>query len=581
MVNKKLGYTTNIGNGESALKKKISPINASYGENLLGGINNQPLISPAKIEMPVDLKYQQNFGNAQSGTSKGGVTDEGVITRDPNLVNLPQIKDDANTSYGANLPNIASPQVKPTSATANNGETETTPPQTPETGTTGSTGTESGETIDSYEDFLMKQGGYYKEMYEKMLEQIEQNKQNAVQQAEQERQRGVIDARSSQELNKATYGENAEKLAGIGLAGSGYSDYLNQQAYATQRAETQGANAQAEATKLVAQQQASSDKMNADLSYTQNMATNEEKLAQYQQKKEEQAKAEAEQKKQYYAMLLNSANSGEYTSEQLSSLAAQYGLDDTQIAELQGAADKYKTNKQSLSYTEAMQMISDYGVDLDVSYLETLLSTDSISQKQYDDLIAQYNKAITESGDINSANTDKIDDLHEQGKIDEETYTKQKEQWNSNIDTTDGFFNSGNMSASEAKKLFNDTIGNGWCSPETKKALQATYDRLYKVTTNDVKFNNDGGWWIFGSTDMAEKGNNFSLIDDSGFKYRIQSGGKVTDPTIKSLASNTPDGIFGLRGQIYYKKGGEIYLVEKRDNSYGDHYDKLFKKFFG
>lgn len=577
MVNKKLGYTTNLGNG-NALKKKLPTINASYGENLLGGINNQPLISPAKIEMPVDLKYQQNLGNVQGGMGKGGITDEGVITRDPNLVNLPQIRENTNTSYGANLPNIASPQVKPTSDTANNGQTVTTPPQTPETG---KTGTESGETIDSYEDFLMKQGGYYKEMYEKMLEQIEQNKQNAVQQAEQERQRGVIDARSSQELNKATYGENAEKLAGMGLAGSGYSDYLNQQAYATQRAETQGANAQAEATKLVAQQQASSDKMNADLSYTQNIATNEEKLAQYQQKKEEQAKAEAEQKKQYYAMLLNSANSGEYTSEQLSSLAAQYGLDETQIAELQGAADKYKTDQNWLNYTNAMQYIEDNGIYSDTNYLDELLKMDLITEDQYNKLMTQYSKKAAESGDINSADTDKIDDLYEKGKIEEETYNKQKEQWNSNIDTTDGFFNLGEMSASDAKKLLNETIGNSWCSPETKKALQTTYDRLYKVTTNDVKFNNDGGWWIFGSTDMAEKGNNFSLIDDSGFKYRIQSGGKVTDPTIKSLASNTSDGIFGLRGQIYYKKGGEIYLVEKRDNSYGDHYDKLFKKFFG
>ena len=138
------------------------------------------------------------------------------------------------------------------------------------------------------------------------------------------------------------------------------------------------------------------------------------------------------------------------------------------------------------------------------------------------------------------------------------------------------------MSASEAKKQLDKILNNEWTSEENKKALQKTYDRLYKVVTNDVRFNNDGGWWIFGSTDMGEVGNNFSFIDDSGFKYRIESGGEVTDTAIKSLANDVPnDSVFGLRGQIYYKKDGKIYLIQKRENSYGDHYTKLYNKFFG
>ena len=138
------------------------------------------------------------------------------------------------------------------------------------------------------------------------------------------------------------------------------------------------------------------------------------------------------------------------------------------------------------------------------------------------------------------------------------------------------------MSASEAKKQLDKILNNEWTSDENKKALQKTYDSLYKVVTNDVRFNNDGGWWIFGSTDMDDVGNNFSLIDNSGFKYRIESGGKVTDSAITSLANDVADGsIFGVRNQIYYKKDGKVYLVQKRDNSYGDHYTKLYNKFFG
>lgn len=594
-VSNKISMSTLGGGGSSSGTKKKSAVSTSYSDNLLGGGVSNPQVS-----LPQNLPYRDNLVNLQpvggAGAGTGGVTNEGVVLGNPNVERMPQIKEKTDTSYSANLLNAAAQQ--PTTpitygqqlaaaASPQQTPTESTPVTSGGAGATGSTGSTGGSTtgsgeVDTYEEFLLKQEGFYKEQLDKLNAQIEQNKQNALQQAESERERAVIDARSSYEQNKATYGANAEQLAAMGLSGSGYSDYLNQQAYATQRAETQNANAQAEATKLAAEQQANSDKLNAELSYAENMQGNAEKLAQYQQQKAEEAKAEEEQKKQYYAALLTSANTGEYTSEQIASLGAQYGLDEAQISQLQAAADKYKSDQQSLSYTEALQMISDYGADLDVSYLETLLNTGSVSQEQYDQLMAQYSKELIESGDVAIEDTDKIDDLHQSGQISEEDYNKQKEQWNSQIDTSDAFFNSGSMSASEAKKQLDKILNNEWTSEENKKALQKTYDSLYKVVQNDVKFNNDGGWWIFGSTDMGDVGNNFSLIDNSGFKYRIESGGEVTDTAIKSLANDVADGsIFGVRNQIYYKKDGKVYLVQKRDNSYGDHYTKLYNKFFG
>lgn len=545
--------------GGGSTKSNTPKIDTSYGANLGGGqqnnIVNLPTLSGGgnsggltaanenvlkktlgntpTVTIPQNLTYQNNLKNMTGiigqGGASGGVTDEGVIVGNPNVEKMPTIN--RTTSSGSK------PQTSPmtygqqlAAAAQQQTPTESTPDTSGGTGTMGSTGATGGSTtgsgeVDTYEEFLLKQEGFYKEQLDKLNAQIEQNKQNALQQAESERERAVIDARSSYEQNKATYGANAEQLAAMGLSGSGYSDYLNQQAYATQRAETQNANAQAEATKVAAEQQANSDKLNAELSYAENMQGNAEKLAQYQQQKAEQ---------------------------------------------------------QSLSYTEALQMISDRGADLDVSYLETLLNTGSVSQEQYDQLMAQYSKELIESGDLANEDTDKIDDLHQSGQISEEDYNKQKEQWNSQIDTSDAFFNSGSMSASEAKKQLDKILNNEWTSEENKKALQKTYDSLYKVVTNDVGFNNDGGWWIFGSTDMDDVGNNFSLIDNSGFKYRIESGGKVTDSAITSIARDVADGsIFGLRGQIYYKKDGNVYLVRKRENSYGDHYTKLYNKFFG
>lgn len=550
-VSNKISMSTLGGGGSSSGTKRKSPISTSYSDNLLGGGVSNPQVSLPQIKEKTDTSYSANLLDTAAQQPTTPIT------------------------YGQQLAAAASPQQT---------STESSPDTSGATGSAGSTGVStagSGE-VDTYEEFLLKQEGFYKEQLDKLNAQIEQNKQNALQQAESERERAVIDARSSYAQNLATYGANAEQLAVMGLSGSGYSDYLTQQAYATQRAETQNANAQAEATKVAAEQQANSDKLNAELSYAENMQGNAEKLAQYQQQKAEEAKAEEEQKKQYYAALLTSANAGEYTSDQLASLGAQYGLDEVQISQLQAAADKYKSDQQSLSYTEALQMISDYGADLDVSYLETLLNTGSISQEQYNQLMAQYSKELVASGDVAIEDTDKIDDLHQSGQISDADYNKQKDQWNSQIDTSDTFFNSGSMSATEAKKQLDNILNNEWTSEENKKALQKTYGRLYKVITNDVRFNNDGGWLIFGSTDMGSVGNNFSLIDDSGFKYRIESGGEVTDTAIKSLANDVADGsVFGVRNQIYYKKDGKVYLVQKRERSFGDHYTKLYNKFFG
>ena len=372
-VSNKISMLTLGGGGSSSGMKKKSAISTSYSDNLLGnGVSNP------QVSLPQNLSYRDNLVNLQpvggAGAGTGGVTSEGVVLGNPNVERMPQIKEKTDTSYSANLLNAAAQQ--PTTpitygqqlaaaASPQQTPTESSPDTSGGTGATGSTGSTGGSTagsgeVDTYEEFLLKQEGFYKEQLDKLNAQIEQNKQNALQQAESERERAVIDARSSYAQNLATYGANAEQLAAMGLSGSGYSDYLNQQAYATQRAETQNANAQAEATKVAAEQQANSDKLNAELSYAENMQGNAEKLAQYQQQKAEEAKAEEEQKKQYYAMLLGSANAGEYTSEQIASLGAQYGLDEEQISQLQAAVESYEQQKYADNYATILdQMLSE------------------------------------------------------------------------------------------------------------------------------------------------------------------------------------------------------------------------------
>ena len=445
-----VNYRNLGGGGSSSGTKKKSAIGTSYSDNLLGnGVSNP------QVSLPQNLSYKDNLVNLQPvggvGAGTGGVTNEGVVLGNPSVERMPTINRNGSsahqfktfgqlvdetgkdlTSYAANgisegttvqesvlrrgtpewdavmntenksdMPYIVNQNSEETTGggvkntyAANGIGAEDTGEQevrrAPQAQQGGST-TGSGE-VDTYEEFLNKQEGLYKQKYEDLLAQIEA-----------ERQRGVIDARSSYEQNKATYGANAEQLAAMGLSGSGYSDYLNQQAYATQRAETQGANAQAE-----------SNRLQAELSYTENMMNLEKDKIELE-----------EQKKAYYASLLASANTGKYTSEQIASLGAQYGLDEEQISQLQAAVESYEQQKYADNYATILdQMLSELPYYNDdnklvvkeqdrnkmLEFLEE--NKDSLGEQLYD----FYKKQI-----------DNIEVYSEQAQKDDET-AKQEEQ---------------------------------------------------------------------------------------------------------------------------------------------------------
>jgi hypothetical protein len=444
-VSNKISMSTLGGGGSSSGTKKKSAISTSYSDNLLGGGVSNPQVS-----LPQNLSYRDNLVNLQpvggTGAGTGGVTNEGVVLGNPNVERMPQIKEKTDTSYSANLLNAAAQQ--PTTpitygqklaaaASPQQTPTESSPDTSGGTGATGSTAG-SGE-VDTYEEFLLKQEGLYKQQYENLLAQIEA-----------ERQRGVIDARSSYEQNKATYGANAEQLAAMGLSGSGYSDYLNQQAYATQRAETQGANAQAE-----------SNRLQAELSYTENMMNLEKDKIGLE-----------EQKKQYYAALLTSANTGKYTSEQIAAIATQYGLDEAQISQLQAAADKFKSSSFAEVYRTESANIQNEGSYYDTSYLDILLKNGDIDQETYNGLMEQYADVVAEESD-----SETLDNLHEEGKIDDATYQSKIDEWNKDIDTSTAFFNGADYTA--GKQAYEEVINNPWATEETKAQLKASYLRTY------------------------------------------------------------------------------------------------------
>lgn len=96
----------------------------------------------------------------------------------------------------------------------------------------------------------------------------ERQRQEAHTEADISRERATVDAGSSYAQNLANYGANAEALGRMGIGGGGYSDWVNNNAYATQRAEVQAARAQSDAAKRQANYTEDQLKNQADSEYS-------------------------------------------------------------------------------------------------------------------------------------------------------------------------------------------------------------------------------------------------------------------------------------------------------------------------
>lgn len=177
---------------------------------------------------------------------------------------------------------------------------------------------------------------------------IERQRQASYADAEKLRERSVIDASTAYAQNKATYGANAEALAGMGLTGGGYGDYLNSRAYAQQREEIQAARAGEAAAKREADR----------IYYADMMAQTE--------KEDAAAKAEADKQDSAYATLLDAAKSGAYTADEIKALAGKMGItNEADLTALGNAAtgaqgdiesekQKAESDRQSAAYIELL-----------------------------------------------------------------------------------------------------------------------------------------------------------------------------------------------------------------------------------
>lgn len=229
------------------------------------------------------------------------------------------VKNKVNEFVGYTPP--ATPMVTPTN-TGTSGEviytppTETTTPATTPTTTPVTTPTPTvtnKATTSANTPKAMNAKDYANWLYSQSVKAAEDQKKATVEASNLARQRSIADANSSYAKSLATYGQNAEKLASMGLSGSGYGEYLTAGAYANNRAAVQSANAQDLATQKEALYQEGAAKQNALSKYYSDMLN-----------------IQTDQNNSY-SSLVNSANNGA-TIEAIMANASWGALDASQQA---------------------------------------------------------------------------------------------------------------------------------------------------------------------------------------------------------------------------------------------------------
>lgn len=236
--------------------------------------------------------------------------------------------------------------------------------------------------------------GYANSTHQSSYALAEKARQEAEAQAEIERKRGVVDSDTLYQQQKATYGANAEQLGRMGLNVSGYSDYLNSQAYASGMAYRQAANAQAAESKRQATYQEAISKLEADKARDSALAEADKtyystmsKIA-LQEKADADAKETAQQTK--YSELWKLAASG----VDVSTVAKEYGMTDEQITNLglvtTEANQKQELGKNQAAYNNVLTAIYTSSMPLTDADIEVLCKANNITDVNTIDELKKY-----------------------------------------------------------------------------------------------------------------------------------------------------------------------------------------------
>ncbi|MBQ7384774.1 MAG: hypothetical protein IJV72_08310 [Clostridia bacterium] len=305
----------------------------------------------------------------------------------------------------------------------------------------------------------------------------------------------AINTTYNENLTKA----NQDKAAADYAANSANRDakYEADQTYAgniyaadsSYNASVADANKEADERIADANYNAASERNEAEISYKTGLAENEKDIAVYQQKKADEAEAEAKAEKAYademFGVLLGGANTGEYNADQLASLADTYGLSPEQKQALIDSAAAYEQKKEEAKATDSSVNYKDVVANsqYDPSYYtqedyddmakNDVLTADDAAKAKAEQNRNVYNGVVDM---LNSGNVDNIagafadaDALYRDGNIDKATYDEITALLNNSSQGVTYQYKSGKLTASQYVEKMrsigaasSNTVSGGW-----------------------------------------------------------------------------------------------------------------------
>lgn len=580
--------------------KAASPIVASPSLNKYAPIAQQPTLGGVASPISKNMLDSSKVGLIGGG-SVGGVKTPGTITKEGaiiggggNLVSMPTIRTGGS---GASAPKVASPLNNYSAIVEAQQQSSTTPKQESTTPARTDEGSYNG-TSDFLEAFKENYGYDYDGSPLSRREGMSDGTWNALQSLYKYYQQGKDDeTKRGDAINSENeyYDKKEEELTG---------------AYNTSR-ENLGANkdkaqqnasisldkllkylpAQARAQGYDSLGASESSKLQAYANYNNNMgdiaSDYNSKMASLDQSEISEKNELAKQRKDTLAGINDKYDAYERDRNEMAGSEAQAAWDkyETERKAKEEQLRQEASAKETAAYENYSKML-EYSTSTD--YNSLVQNIDSLNvNDEYKQLLKDKAKIVVDANlkkqadsdsealhqDVDLAVKDRIESaLGEDGKMSQSDYQAIVDYINSY---------KGKLTDNQIDRLMTNLEANkAYVRSEQEQEEASKQDGFRTIKTSDVDFNNNGGWWIFGSTDFSA-GDNFSVKDASGFKYRIESGGEVADTEIAEAAYNVGNNqVFGYGGKIYIKRGGKIYLIQKRANSYEDHFNKLYAKFY-
>jgi hypothetical protein len=419
----------------------------------------------------------------------------------------------------------------------------------------------------TFEQYLTDERARYDQLYKDTLAQIAAS-----------REKTIVDAGAARAKQVGTYGANAERLASMGLTGSGYSDYLTAQAHSAYRGDVQAANA------LAAQQE-----LTAKQGYEETMAglrkMEYENYVTQQQKSANLTQSEADFQQNIEANVFGSlgtlrkqmeskGHSEEAIARQLANLEKKFAPSDESLVYIKSVDNEDGTT------TDTLTAVTDEEIDALVKADQiTETTAAALKQKRNEKLIDAIRKAAEDTADIGNFQSYL---LNYKDILGDEAVRDLNYEYNAKIALKD--LTSATLKG-EIEGVF-DEAEKGYLSEQDAVSLGAykiaAVAKGVYVPSGDVEVKTSIGGTIEGT-----------IVSGSGFELAGYNRTKVSDEMGKALseyAGNLPGTVVMLtEGGAFFNTGNgwiravrhdgitsndmtpKSYDLPKKDNGYSDY----------